>query len=131
MGDFGKEAAAVLLAVILALVVDKQQKDLGTLLTMAVCTMTGMLLVSYLEPVVQFLYELEAAGNIQGGFLGILLKAVGVGLTAELAGQICADAGKTSMGKSLQLLGSAAILSLSVPVFRMMLTMIQQILGGL
>lgn len=131
MGEFGKGAAAVLLAVILALVLDKQQKDLGALLTIAVCTMTGLVMVSYLWPVVDFLFELEKAGNIQGGFLGTLLKAVGVGLTAELAGQICADAGKASMGKALQMLGSAAILSISMPVFRAMLSMIQQILGGL
>lgn len=131
MGAFGKGAAAVLLAVILTLVLDEQQKDLGAILTMAVCAMVGMVTVSYLRPVVDFLYELEKAGNIQGSFLGTLLKAVGVGLTAELAGQICADAGKASMGKALQLLGSAAILSLSMPVFRAMLAMTQQVLGGL
>lgn len=131
MEDFGKGTAAVLLAVILALVLDKQQKDISALLTMAVCAITGAMVISNLEPVVDFLYDLEAAGDIQSSFLGILLKAAGIGLTAELVGQICADAGKASVGKALQLLGSAAILSLSLPVFRAMLGMIQQILGGL
>lgn len=131
MGDFGKGAAAVLVAVILALVLEKQQKDLAVLLTLAVCAMMGARVVSCLEPVVDFLYELEAAGNIQSSFLGILLKAAGIGVTAELAGQICADAGKASMGKALQMLGSAAILSASMPVFRAVLAMVQQILGGL
>lgn len=131
MEDFWKGTAAVLLAVILALVLDKQQKDLSVLLTTAVCTMAGMILISYLEPVVDLLYELEAAGDVQGNFLGVLLKAVGIGLTAELAGQICTDAGKASMGRALQMLASAAILSLSVPVLRTMFTMIQQILGAI
>ncbi|MDO5399791.1 MAG: stage III sporulation AC/AD family protein [Eubacteriales bacterium] len=131
MEDFWKGTAAVLLAVILALVLDRQQKDLSALLTTAVCALVGAILVSYLEPVVDLLYELEAAGDVRDNFLGSLLKAAGIGLTAELAGQICADAGKASLGKALQMLGSAAILSLSVPVFRSMFAMIQQILGGL
>lgn len=131
MEEFWKAAAAVLLASILGLVLDRQAKDLSALLTIAVCTMVGMLAVTYLRPVLDLLRELETAGNLPGDFLGLLLKAVGVGIATELIGMICADAGKASLGKQLQTLGSAVILYLSIPVFRALLMMIRQILGTL
>lgn len=131
MGEFWKGAAAVLLAAVLGLVLDQQQKDLSALLSIGVCVLIGRLILHYLEPVVDFLLELEAAGGMQEHFLGILLKAMGVGMTSELAGMVCTDAGKASLGKSLQMLGSAVILYLSVPVFQSMLNMVRQILGGI
>ena len=48
MSLFWKAAAAVLLAVVLGLSLGKQ-KDIGVLLTMAVCCMVAMIAISYLE----------------------------------------------------------------------------------
>lgn len=131
MEIFWKAAAAVLLASVLGLVLDRQEKDFSALLNIAVCTMVGAIAISYLKPVLDFLQELENAGGIQGGFVGILLQILGVGIASDLIGLICTDAGKASLGRSLQLLGSAVGLHLSLPLFRALLTMIRQILGGL
>lgn len=131
MEDFWKAAAAVLLAAILGLVLDRQSRDLAAVLNIAACAMVGMLAVTYLEPVLELLRELEAAGGLQDDFLGILLKAVGVGVGTELIALVCTDAGRSSLGKTLQMLGSSVILYLSVPIFRAMLMMIRQILGTL
>ena len=122
--------AAVLLAVVLGLSLGKQ-KDIGVLLTMAVCCMVAMIAISYLEPVLDFLRELETLGDLQGDMLGILLKAVGIGLVSEIAGLVCADAGNGSLGKTLQMLGSAVILYLSLPIFTAMLELIREILREL
>ena len=128
---FWKACAGVLIAVILQLTLSKQGNDMGTLLAVAVCCMVCIIGFSYLEPVLDLLKELEALGDLQDGVLGILLKALGIGLVAEVAGMVCCDAGNTSMGKTIQLLGSAVILSLSVPIFRSLLELIQRILGEL
>ena len=93
--------------------------------------MVVMIAFSYLEPVLDFLRELEAIGDLQADMLGILLKAVGIGIVAEIAGMICCDAGNASLGKTVQLLGSAVILYLSIPVFSALLELIQTILGEL
>ena len=120
----------LLLAVVLGLSLGKQ-KDIGVLLTMAVCCMVAMIAISYLEPVLDFLRELETLGDLQGNMLGILLKAVGIGLVSEIAGLVCNDAGNGSLGKMLQMLGSAVILYLSLPIFTAMLELIREILREL
>lgn len=131
MDTFWKAAAAVLLAVILVPAVAKTEKDISVLLTMAVCCLVAAAAFSYLEPVLDLLWELKALGDLSGEMLGILMKAVGIGLVAEIAGMICADAGNGSLGKTLQILASAAILYLSIPLFQAFLTLVQEILGQL
>lgn len=121
--------AAALITAILTLVLNRQEKDMGLMLSMAACTLILMLLMSFLEPVLDFLKELQALGDLNADMLVILLKAVGVGLVAEIAGLVCTDAGNASLGKTIQLLGSAVILWLSLPVFQMLMELIRGILG--
>ena len=131
MDTFWKAATAVLLAVVLVPAVAKTEKDISVLLTMAVCCLVAAAAFSYLEPVLDLLWQLKAIGDLSGEMLGVLMKAVGIGLVAEIAGMICADAGNGSLGKTLQILASAAILYLSIPLFQAFLTLVQEILGQL
>lgn len=131
MDLFWKAAAGALLAAILGLALGKQEKDMGVMLTLAVCCMIAMIAISYLEPVLDFLRQLEALGDLREDMLGILLKALGIGLVAEIAGMVCADAGNASLAKGLQMLGAAVILWLSIPIFNALLELIQEILGGI
>lgn len=129
MDGFWKASAAVLLTVVLVLALGKREKDISVLLTMAVCCMVTAVAMSYLEPVLDLLWEVEAMANVQDGMMEILMKAVGIGLVVEIAGMICTDAGNSSLGKTIQMLGTVVILSLSIPLFRGFLTLIQEILG--
>lgn len=129
MDGFWKASAAVLLTVVLVLALGKREKDISVLLTMAVCCMVTAVAMSYLEPVLDLLWEVEAMANVQDGMIEILMKAVGIGLVVEIAGMICSDAGNSSLGKTIQLLGTVVILSLSIPLFQSFLTLIQEILG--
>ena len=124
-----KAAAGILIAVILSLVLSKQNKDISLLLTVAVCCMAAAIVVGYLEPVVDFFHQLEAIGQLEEGMLEILLKAVGIGMIGELASLICADAGNGSLGKVLQMLSVAVILWMSLPLLTGLLELIQKILG--
>ncbi len=129
MAYFYQGAAAVLLATLVCLVLDKQGKDFSVLIGICVCTMVMALAAAYLEPVLEFLKGLEALAQLDGSMIGILFKVVGIGMLSELAGMICADAGNGSMAKVLHILATAVILWLSIPIFNEMLDLIQAILG--
>ena len=122
-----KAAAAVLIALVLSQSV--KEKDLSLLLVMTVSVMVGMLLISYLEPVLDFLENLRELGEIQGNMLEILLKILGIGIVTEITEMVCKDAGNTSMGHAMTLLGTAVILWLSLPIFKALIQMIERILG--
>jgi hypothetical protein len=56
---------------------------------------------------------------------------IGIGILSEISALICADAGNSSLGKALQILGGTAMLWLSLPVFRTLVDLIRSILGAL
>lgn len=124
-----KGAAGILLAAVLGLALQKQEKDLSAVLTAAVIAMAAVLMLRLLEPVLELLRQLEQVGNLRSDALELLLKAVGIGLTAEVAGLVCADAGNAALAKMLRLLGTAAILCLSVPMFTALLECITEMVG--
>ncbi len=126
---FWQGAALVLLGVVLSLALGKHGGEAGILLTVAVCCTVAVLALNYLKPVVEFIRQLEQIGRLDDEMLQILLKAAGIGIITEIAAMICADAGKGAMGKALQMLGTAAILWLSLPLLTQLLELLQQILG--
>ncbi len=124
-----KGAAGILLAAVLGMALQKQEKDLSAVLTAAVIAMAAVLMLRLLEPVLELLRQLEQVGNLRSDALELLLKAAGIGLTAEVAGLVCADAGNAALAKMLRLLGTAAILCLSVPMFTALLECITEMVG--
>ena len=131
MDDFWKTTAFVLLTVILSLSLDKTERDISAVMGIVALCIAACAAVTILNPVLNYLVELQRLFHLPDGLISILLKAVGIALVAELSASICADAGNASLGKMLQILGGAAVLTLSVPMFRTLMTIIKEMIGGL
>ena len=128
MDIFLKTTAGVLIALILTLVLSKQGKDFSLLLTILVCVIVSAAAINYLTPVITFFERLQNIGKLDTEFLEILLRAVGIGLLAEITGLICSDAGNAAMGKTLQFLASGVLLWMSVPLFTNIIDLIEELL---
>lgn len=128
MTYFYQGTAAVLVAVVLCLVLEKQGKDFTVVISLCVCAMVMLLSAAYLEPVLDFLRQLEELAQLNDSVLRILFKSAGIGILAEIAGMVCKDSGNASMGKVLQILSTAVILWLAIPIFNEMLDLIRNIL---
>ena len=131
MDDFWKTTAFVLLTVILSLSLDKTERDISAVMGIVALCVAACAAVTILNPVLNYLVELQRLFHLPDDLISILLKAVGIALVAELSASICADAGNASLGKMLQILGGAAVLTLSVPMFRTLMTIIKEMIGGL
>lgn len=129
MEGFLQAFAAVLLAVILGLVLAKQSKDWAVLLTTGVSCMVLAVGAVYLQPVLDFVRELQTLSGLDPQMLTVVLKAVGIGLISEIAALICLDAGNAALGKGIQILASLTVLWLSLPLMRALLELVQKILG--
>lgn len=128
MEQFFRAVALVLLAVVFVLILKNSSKGIGELLSLLVCCMVMMAAVSYLEPVIAFVETVQDLSGLDGDMLKILLKVVGISVTAEIAGLLCDDAGNSAMGKTLQILATAVILCLSLPMLTSLLRLIEGIL---
>lgn len=128
MNVFIKATSGVLIAVILYLVLSKQEKELSILLTITVCCLLAFAAASYLQPVIDFLLRLQSLGQLDSELLETVLRSVGIAILSEVTSLICVDAGNTSMGKALQILGCTVILGISVPLFSSLISLIEEIL---
>lgn len=129
MGLYWKTAAAVVVAVVMILMLRRQ--EMGLLLGIGVCAMTAIAAMEYLGPVRDLLASLETLGRLDSSMIAVLLKSAGISLTTEIACMVCIDSGNASLGKVLQLLGTAVILWMSIPLFTALLELIRAILEGL
>ena len=131
MSEFLKIVSLVLLTVVLGLSVGKTEKDISAVLGMVSLCIAACAAVTVLEPVLDYLVELRRVFNLPDELVSTLLKAVGIALTAELSAAVCTDADSASLGKILQILGGAVVLSLSIPMFRTLMTIIKEMTGGI
>ena len=129
MDLFWKTLGAALISTILVLVLERQNRDFSLLVTLAASIMIAIAAGKLLEPVIDFLGELEDLGNLSGDMLLCLIKVFGIGMTGEIASSVCSDAGNSSLGKGLRFLTEVAILYLSIPIFSSLTDLFLQILG--
>ncbi len=128
MERFLQAAALAMVAAVLAVVLQKQSKEISVLLVMACSAVILVLAAWFLEPVVDFIAQLRLLGELDRDMVTILLKTAGVGLLAELAAAVCEDAGEGTLGKVARLCGSAAALYLALPLLTAVLDMLREML---
>ena len=126
-----KAAGAVLITSLAGLALGKDTAQFKNLLTLGCCALVLLLGASFLQPVMDFLRELEDLGGMNPELVRILMKVTGICITAQFAGMVCTEAGNGSLAKALETLSAIVILWLSIPVFRGLLSLIQGILGGI
>ena len=85
--------------------------------------------MQYLEEVIAFLWQLSSKESEQIPSIKIILKITGVALVTELTTLISSDAGNSSLGKAVEILGNAAILNLALPLLETFLTILQELMG--
>lgn len=129
MNDFYKAAGFVLICTVLSLVLSGNGKHFAIVITMAMCAGITIAAIRYIQPILSFFRQLQTAGNWNTELFVILMKSVGIGVLAQITALICADSGNSALGKSLQLMASAVILWLSLPLFEELLRLINLLLA--
>ena len=129
MERFFQVIAGATVAVVMGLSLKKQGKDITLLLGIAVCCMVLAVAAAYLEPVVDFIHRLQQLSGVDLEFLGVMLKAVGIGVLSEIATLICQDSGESALAKAIGILSTGVILWLSLPMMEALLDLVLKIVG--
>lgn len=131
MEVFFKAVAVALVAVVVYLLLSKRDKEFATTVTLAVCAMLCCAVAAFIEPVLSFIHKVTNVASLDAQQLGILLRAVGISMIANLAGMICRDAGNETLAKMIELLSAAAVIWLSLPLMQALLELLERMLSTL
>ena len=125
-----KAAVVVVITVIFTLVLPKNAKEFRVILPLAACGLLLIVACSFLQPVMDTIESIVSLDKIDRDIFRILLKATGIALLTEYVVLVCQDTGNTAVGKSLQTVGSAVILWLSLPLINSLLDLMESILSA-
>mgnify|MGYP003316884621 FL=1 len=128
MIDFWKMAAIAILTVIFSTTISKTEKDISLVLSIAASSLVLLTAMRYLSELIDFLWQMNNNAVWKNPFLEPLLKISGIALMTELTSLISSDAGHSSLGKAMQILGNTVILVLTIPVFESFFAVVQELL---
>lgn len=114
-------------AAILCMVVRMQQPQMAGLCAMAAGLMLVASALENLSGLKSVFAQLTALGGLQEGYLGTLMKVLGVSYTAELAAQACADLGEGGLARKVELVGKLSVFTLTAPLLMSLLEMILEL----
>lgn len=126
-----KICAAVLIVCVISLVIEKKEKDMTIILTICTCCCVSLFAMSFLRPVVDFIHSLEHIAAVDTQALRTVLKVIGISLIAEISTLICQDAGRSALGKAVQISATVVILWVCLPLFSKLMDLISKIIGGI
>jgi stage III sporulation protein AD len=105
-----------LTAVILAVQLKAVKGEYGVYLVLCAGLVIFFYGLSKLEAVMEALKRIQACVRIDGVYLGVLMKMIGITYIAEFASGICRDAGYGSLGAQIEIFGKLSMLAVSMPV---------------
>lgn len=73
--------------------------------------------------------ELVGTAGIQGDYLEILLKVLGLALITEICADMCRDSGQSALGTKIELFGTVSVFTASIPLFKAVLQLIAAAAG--
>lgn len=112
----------------LSLILRHTHPEISMLLRVAIGIIILVLLLGYLEAVLDVISDLARKSSINWVFLETLLKVIGVAYLAEFASQVCEDAGEKTTAGYIQLAGKLAVLVMAVPII---VSVLEAVLGFL
>lgn len=114
----------ILLAIVLSLVLKKDAPVIAFLLTLTVGVLILLRIAGQCSGAVQrFSLLLSQAGMDSTLYLPVV-KSVGVAAVVRVMGALCRDAGQSALAVKLELAGTAAVLTLCLPLLEQVFQLI-------
>ena len=120
--------AFAVLAVFLASTVKQLDSRFGALVVTAAGIIFWVYAVKELLPLIQTLIGITEE-NALGGAFASLFRALGLVLVVSFAASVCRDLGEESIAEKLEFCGKAAVLTLSLPTLKALLSAIAALLS--
>lgn len=124
-----KAAAIGVCAALIALQFKGGKTEYGIYVSIAAGILLGTGIIGKLNTVLDTVKEIGSFLQIEGSYLGVLLKMLGITYVAEFASNICKDSGCQTIAAQIQLFGKITVLALGMPVLLTLLRTIEAFLS--
>ena len=120
-----KLCGIAVIGVCAALIMRAAKSELAIPVGVITCVIILASAISSMYPIVAFAEGLSREYSL---YFSAVLKALGIGITAQTAADICRDSGEGAVASKLEFAAKVGILLLGLPVVREILSLTQKIL---
>ncbi len=117
------------IAAVLAVQLKGGKTEYGIYVSAAAGIILFSFIVDRLSIFVRTLEQIASYIDMDAGYLGIMLKMIGITYIAEFSSGICRDAGYQTMAGQIEIFGKLTILALGMPVLTALLETIREFLS--
>ncbi len=107
----------ILCACVTAKLIGKNDPDMRVLIALAVIILTAAGYMDSFSDISQRLKELFETAQIDGEYISILLKALGICIVAQLAADCCRDCGESALASQVEITARVSLLIISLPLY--------------
>lgn len=113
---------------ILGLFLRKYVPEMGLVLSLAASVTIGAMALGLTSQLREFAELVRETAGISAAITGPVLKCVGLGILANLACNLCRDAGQAALAGAVELTGTLAALYVALPLFHSFLDLMEGLL---
>ena len=129
--QIAKIIGIALLGAMLSVMVRPVRPELSMLIGVATGVIVLLYALAELVGLIDALKTLAARYGLDTGYIGTLLKILGVAYAAQFGAQLCSDAGENAVAGKVELFGRILILALAFPAAAVTLGTAVGLLGSL
>ncbi len=122
-----KVAIIGVMAVFLAIPLQKEKAEIGMLVILSACLILLSLSLGKIEEIVAMVHQVESYLGSASLYVGILLKMIGITYIAEFGANLCNDAGYHAVANQIEFYGRLMILAVSIPILMTLIDTISSI----
>lgn len=126
--DIIKIAVLGIVGTLLGIMLKGQKKEYELFITLGACLCIFYFIVTKLELVLNVISRMQDYVKIDTGYIGILMKMIGITYVAEFSSNLCKDAGYQAVAGQIEMFGKLSILVISMPVLLVLLETIGEFL---
>lgn len=112
-------------AAALAAVLKRSGAEYGLFVSIAASMLILYAVITSLSPVTELIGELSEAAGAESEYVGALFKAMAVCFITQIAAESCRDSGEGAIAAKIEFAGKTAVLLISVPMIRGILTIVR------
>ncbi len=113
----------------LAVIIKQYKPEYALAVTLSTGVVIMYIALKTVYPVLSDLDYILKATNMQSAYIEVLLKSLGICFITQLAADACRDSGQGAIAAKVEMAGKAAILVISMPLFRELLNLAMKIMG--
>ncbi len=123
--DIFKILSFALVALVLILIVEKNNKELGIVLVLFVTIGMFLAVFSSIKEIIEVLKKLADGAGLNNTYLMIILKATGIAYLVEIVKNVCSDAGNSALASKVELAGKVSITILTIPLLTNVINLVE------